>query len=73
MHPPRTTPPTTCGALHRFIQECALRGLLVLLDLHRLDAAGGIPDLWYSKAYPEEAVARAWRTMVLRWVVYRVW
>jgi aryl-phospho-beta-D-glucosidase BglC (GH1 family) len=59
--------PTAAHHCPRFIQECALRGLLVLLDLHRLDAAGGIPDLWYSKAYPEEEVARTWRTVVLRW------
>lgn len=50
----------------RFVQECARRGLLVLLDLHRLAAAKDIPDLWYDKQYPEAVVMQAWKTMVLR-------
>ena len=29
-----------------FVQECAARGLLVLLDLHRTAAARDIPELW---------------------------
>ncbi len=53
--------------LRRFVQECAKRGLLVMLDMHRLAAAGGIPDLWYDKEYPETAVLTAWRTIVLRY------
>lgn len=43
--------PTACWwwsfvTLYRFVQECAKRGLLVMLDLHRLAAAKGIPELW---------------------------
>jgi hypothetical protein len=30
----------------RFVQECAKRGLLVMLDMHRLVAANEIPELW---------------------------
>lgn len=30
----------------RFVQECARRGLLVMLDMHRLAAAKDIPELW---------------------------
>jgi hypothetical protein len=30
----------------RFVQECAKRGLLVMLDMHRLAAAKDIPELW---------------------------
>jgi hypothetical protein len=52
--------------LSRFIQECARRGLLVLLDMHRLAAASDIPELWYSAEYPESAVLQGWKTMVLR-------
>jgi aryl-phospho-beta-D-glucosidase BglC (GH1 family) len=50
----------------RFIQECARRGLLVLLDMHRLAAASDIPELWYSAEYPESAVLQGWKTIVLR-------
>jgi hypothetical protein len=28
------------------VQECAKRGLLVMLDMHRLAAAKDIPELW---------------------------
>lgn len=51
----------------RFVQECAKRGLLVLLDMHRLAAASDIPELWYSEDYPEAAVLKGWKSMVLRW------
>lgn len=37
-----------------------------MLDLHRLAAADGIPDLWYDSKYPEQNVLEAWRTIVLR-------
>lgn len=30
----------------RFVQECAKRGLLVMLDMHRLAAKNDIPELW---------------------------
>ncbi|KAF8072699.1 Endoglucanase [Scenedesmus sp. PABB004] len=58
---------TTGQVMDRFVQECAARGLLVLLDLHRLAAAADIPELWYSAEYPEQAVLQAWRTVVLRY------
>ena len=58
----RTHPP----ARHSFVQECAARGLLVLLDLHRTAAARDIPELWYDAEYKEDDVRRAWRTVVLR-------
>ena len=48
------------------MQECAARGLLVLLDLHRTAAARDIPELWYDAEYKEDDVRRAWRTVVLR-------
>lgn len=31
------------------MQECAKRGLLVMLDMHRLVAANDIPELWYAE------------------------
>ncbi|WIA08695.1 hypothetical protein OEZ85_008120 [Tetradesmus obliquus] len=58
---------TTGQVVDRFIQECARRGLLVLLDMHRLAAAQDIPELWYSAEYPESAVLQGWKTMVLRY------
>ena len=50
----------------RFIQECAVRGVLVMLDMHRLAAAKDIPELWYDQDYPEAKVLEAWKTIVLR-------
>eukprot|EP00878_Enallax_costatus_P013005 GHUV01013588.1.p1 GENE.GHUV01013588.1~~GHUV01013588.1.p1 ORF type:complete len:366 (+),score=118.90 GHUV01013588.1:2049-3146(+) len=58
---------TTGQVMDRFVQECARRGLLVLLDLHRLSAAKEIPELWYDEQYPEAAVMKAWRTILLRY------
>jgi hypothetical protein len=58
--------PCCCCCCTRFVQECARRGLLVLLDMHRLAAASDIPELWYSAEYPEAAVLQGWKTMVLR-------
>lgn len=58
---------TVCCCCCRFVQACAVRGVLVLLDLHRLAAAKDIPELWYDEQYDEAAVLQAWKTMVLRW------
>lgn len=58
---------TTGQVMDRFVQECAQRGLLVMLDMHRLAAAKDIPELWYDAEYPEAAVLKAWKTIVLRY------
>jgi len=55
------------AVLDYLVAECAKRGIVILLDMHRMEAAGDIPELWYSKAYPESAVATAWRLMATRY------
>jgi endoglucanase len=36
---------TTGACMDAFVRECAKRGILVMLDMHRLAAAKDIPDL----------------------------
>jgi hypothetical protein len=58
----------TSGALLDYlVSECAKRGIVILLDMHRMEAAGDIPELWYSAKHPESAVATAWRLMARRY------
>ena len=39
------------------VSQCAARGILVLLDMHRLASTDGISELWYSEAFTESKVA----------------
>lgn len=55
------------AVLDYLVAECAKRGVVVLLDMHRMEAAGDIPELWYSPKHPESAVATAWRLMAKRY------
>ena len=50
----------------RFIAGCASRGLLVMLDMHRLEGAGSITELWYDSRYTEDKVIQAWKIMAKR-------
>lgn len=58
---------TTGAVLDYLVAECAKRGIVILLDMHRMEAAGDIPELWYSPKHPESAVATAWRLMARRY------
>jgi len=55
------------AVLDALVAECARRGILILLDMHRMAAAGDIPELWYDGKYPESAVLTAWRLMARRY------
>ena len=35
-----------------------------MMDMHRLEANGGIPELWYSNQYPYSRVLQAWSNMI---------
>lgn len=52
------------------IQGCADRGIVVLLDMHRLHGAGEITELWYQEGVSGMCEARAiqaWQTIVARY------
>ncbi|GMR48745.1 hypothetical protein PMAYCL1PPCAC_18940 [Pristionchus mayeri] len=45
----------------------AERGLLIMLDNHRITAGGGISELWYNNEYPESEVISLWQSLVTRY------
>ncbi|GMT11474.1 hypothetical protein PFISCL1PPCAC_2771, partial [Pristionchus fissidentatus] len=47
--------------LDYFIDKAAERGLLIMLDNHRITPGGGVPELWYNVEYPESEVISLWR------------
>jgi len=57
------------AVLDYLVAECAKRGIVILLDMHRMEAARDIPELWYGPGatYSESAVATAWRLMASRY------
>lgn len=50
--------------------EAGKRGILIMLDQHRLDPARGISDLWYDVDYEEPVVLRSWDVIVGRYKRY---
>jgi len=52
------------------IVECGKRGILVMLDQHRLDPERGISDLWYDEGYEEPVILKSWDVMVGRYKKY---
>ena len=36
----------------------------IMMDMHRLEANGGIPELWYSNQYPYSRVLQAWSNVI---------
>ena len=53
--------------LDHVIVKCAEKGILVMLDMHLLQASAPIPEVWYSKDVPEERSIAAWKTLVTRY------
>ena len=53
--------------LDALVKKCRQRGILVMLDMHRLKATDGISEVWYSDAYPESTVVRAWQAIARRY------
>lgn len=59
---------TTAGkVLDKLVAECKKRGILVMLDMHRLKATDGISELWYSPEYPEAKVIQGWEAIAKRY------
>ncbi len=50
----------------KVIAEAGARGMRVILDRHRPDAAGQSP-LWYTGAYPETRWINDWKALALRY------
>lgn len=57
--------------LEAVVAEAGKRGIAVLLDMHRLRAAGGIEELWHTAQVPERDVAEAWRLLAVRFGRHR--
>lgn len=53
--------------LDALVEEAATRGMLILLDMHRLEAAKSKYKLWYDAATPESEVAWAWQQVAVRY------
>lgn len=53
--------------LNSFIDAAAARGILVMLDLHRLYAAQGIPELWYDATWTNAKIKQVIDTLVSRY------
>ena len=47
--------------------RAAERGLLIMLDNHRITANGGISPLWYNDEYPEDTVIGLWKALIDRY------
>jgi len=61
----------SCGQImDLLVVECGKRGILILLDQHRLDPERGISDLWFDEGYEEPVVLKSWEVMVGRYKKY---
>jgi endoglucanase len=58
---------TAGQVLDVFVDGCMKRNILVMPDMHRLEAKGGITELWYNDQYPESKVIDGWLKMVNRY------
>lgn len=54
--------------MDHLVSETAKKGILVMFDMHRLQAANSIPELWYDSQYTEAQVITAWLNVVTRYV-----
>jgi aryl-phospho-beta-D-glucosidase BglC (GH1 family) len=50
--------------LARFVEVAGRCGILVMMDMHRLEANGGITELWYNNRYPYSRVLEAWSNVI---------
>jgi endoglucanase len=50
--------------LDHLFKKCAEKGILVMLDMHRLKASEVLPPLWYNAEYSEGRLNGAWRTLI---------
>ena len=53
------------------IKKAADRGILIMLDMHRIHGADNtIPALWYSDDAPEKDIISVWKSMATRYKDY---
>jgi len=50
-----------------YIQKAAQRGILIMLDMHRLRLNGPIDDLWYDSTISETQMIEVWRRLFIRY------
>ena len=61
----------SCGQImDKLVVECGKRGIVVMLDQHRLDPDRGISDLWFDEGFEEPVVLLSWEVMVGRFKKY---
>eukprot|EP00483_Globobulimina_turgida_P008823 UN08841 len=54
--------------MDKIIEACAQAGIIVMLDMHSLEADGYLQDgLWYDSKYPQDTTLKAWNMMVDRY------
>jgi endoglucanase len=53
--------------LDHLLSKCAEVGILIMFDMHLLQASAPIPELWYSDDVDEERYVAAWTTLVSRY------
>ena len=54
-------------SMDHLVAEAGKRGLLIMLDMHRLTSTAGITDHWHmDQAFPEEKLLQAWTNIVQR-------
>ena len=50
------------------IKKAGDRGILIMLDMHRINGANNtIPELWYSADAPEADIISVWKAMATRY------
>src|SRR6056297_2539573 len=57
---------TSGQIMDKLVEEAGKRGMMVMLDQHRLDPDRGISDLWYDEGYEEPVILRSWDIMLAR-------
>ncbi|CAL5977322.1 1 [Hexamita inflata] len=63
---------TSAEILDYLINAAAARGIVILLDMHRLYGAGDIDPLWYDSNFSEDKVIQGWQNMVQRYNQWNV-
>ena len=61
--------------LDKLVVAAQQRGILILLDMHRLMSTSGISELWYDNVVTEEKVIESWKNMINRynqWNIFAV-
>eukprot|EP01084_Bolivina_argentea_P061532 112467_1 len=59
---------TSIQCIDFIIEQCALNGIIVMLDMHCLATDGtAVEGLWYNNIYPQQTVLDIWKTIALRY------